>query len=295
MRIMPRPLFSTAIPSMALSLTLTIATIGCSERKDDMTEKVQQVLKNNPQLAFNALKAQPEQLLTVLREYRKELFHIVQAGAEEAQHTAQLKRRQHQLENPLTPALDFGRAVRGNPAAPIAIVAYSDFQCPYCAQAEHFVAQLPKAQPERFSFRFKHLPMPKHKKALTASRFFEAATIQNQAKAWQLHDLLFQKQDDLENGDENWIKKQAISLGLDPVRLIKDMQSDVVRERIKADIAEGDAFEIPGTPSFVVGGVLLTGIQQPKEFEEVARTVEEYRKRPTINNQPQPIGPRLTP
>ena len=98
---------------------------------------------------------------------------------------------EEQFKNPVK--LDIGSSVvKGDPAAKVTVIEFSDFQCPYCKRGHETMLELAKAYPKDVKFVFKHYPLPFHKQAEPASRASWAA--QQQGKFWEYHDKVFQNQ-----------------------------------------------------------------------------------------------------
>ena len=222
-----------------------------------------------------AIKANPELVLQVLRENSETVLDIVQQGSEVKREKAMRAQLEAQLNNPLEPVIEEGRIIRGNPAAPVTIVEYSDFECPYCTRASQAVEELMRRNPDKIRLVFKHTPLANHKNAMIAAKYFEAAALQDEAKAWMLHDVMFANRRDLGAEGEPWIRKVAKDLGLNVKQLAMDVNSDAIDARIKADMEEGERFGFQGTPYFTINGVVLAGAQPLKAFEEVIVMVEQ--------------------
>ena len=142
--------------------------------------------------------------------------------------------------------------VRGAPMAPVTIVEFSDFQCPYCGAAHPELARLLREFEGQVKLVFKYFPLSAHERAMPAAHAAEAAA--RQGKFWEMHDLLFEHQHELEDAD---LRHYAQVLGLDEERFKADLASPEVEERIEADRKEGDALKIEGTPTIYVDGRLL--------------------------------------
>ena len=142
--------------------------------------------------------------------------------------------------------------VRGAPMAPVTIVEFSDFQCPHCAAAHPELARLVREFEGQVKLVFKHFPLDSHPRALVAARAAEAA--RRQGKFWEMHDLLFEHQHELEDGD---LERYAGMLGLDIERFKTDVSSDECVERVDADREEGKRLGIEGTPTIYINGRLL--------------------------------------
>jgi protein-disulfide isomerase len=145
-----------------------------------------------------------------------------------------------------------GSKVRGAPMAPVTIVEFSDFQCPYCGAAHPELQRLLREFEGQVKLVFKYFPLGAHERAMPAARAAEAAALQG--KFWEMHDLLFEHQRALEDAD---VERYAGMLGLDLERFKSDIASPEVQERIDADRQEGEKLKIQGTPTFYVDGRLL--------------------------------------
>ncbi len=142
-----------------------------------------------------------------------------------------------------------GSPARGDEAAPITIVEFSDFQCPHCALAHEPLREVIERHPGRVRVVFKHFPLSFHTHAELAARAAVAA--QMQGKFWEMHDLLFQNQADL---SPELIERLANQIGLDMRRFRADRDSDEVGRRVAADRALGEEAGVQGTPALFING-----------------------------------------
>ncbi len=142
---------------------------------------------------------------------------------------------------------------KGPRDAKVTIVEFSDYQCPFCGQAESLLEQVQQAYPSDVRRVYKQFPLTGiHPNALPASKAALAAG--RQGKFWQMQDKLFDNQRDL--GPDNY-RKWARELGLDVVRFEKDMASPEVQAQIDKEIQEARAAEVTGTPTIFVNGKRL--------------------------------------
>lgn len=185
------------------------------------------------------------------------------------QQKAEAEQRENEFQNPKKPKIAKDRAVLGNLNAPIVIVAYSDFECPYCSRGANTVEEVRKKYGKKVAFVFKHLPLPFHSMAQPAAEYFEAIAIQDGKKAYAFHDEVFKNQKDLKGKGEGLLKELAKKVGADLKRISQDIKSEKVKKRIEEDKAEASEFEISGTPGFVVAGVTLKGAYPVAAFEEI--------------------------
>jgi protein-disulfide isomerase len=139
----------------------------------------------------------------------------------------------------------------GPPLAPVTLVEYGDFECPYCAAATKAIAYLRRHMGDRMRFVFRHFPVTElHPHAEEAALAAEAASAQG--KFWQMHDLLFERQAAMERVN---LERYAQELGLDPsafeVALARRSGLDHVRE----DLQSGRASGVNTTPKFFINGL----------------------------------------
>ena len=161
-----------------------------------------------------------------------------------------------------------GRIVRGNPAAPVTIVEFTDFQCPYCAHGARTVSAMMGKYEGKIKLIVKHYPLSFHPAALPAALYFEGIAVQSPEKAWQFYDALFADPRQL-NGGEEALKKVAAGLGVDMQKLGQDVRSPEKKKKIAADKQEFEQAQFDGVPVFVINGTVLSGAQPPQKFIEV--------------------------
>ncbi|HJL20284.1 MAG TPA: thioredoxin domain-containing protein [Sandaracinaceae bacterium LLY-WYZ-13_1] len=142
-----------------------------------------------------------------------------------------------------------GAPSRGSPMAPVTIVEFSDFECPYCGRAHPIVQQVLREFEGQVRLVFKHFPLSSHSHAMPAARAAVAAG--NQDRFWEMHDLLFEHQRQLEEED---LERYAEQLGLDMERFRADMQSEETQQRVEADKEQGQELGVEGTPTFFIDG-----------------------------------------
>ena len=136
------------------------------------------------------------------------------------------------------------------------IVLYSDFQCPFCQQFAQPIRELQAKGLDgvKTTVTFKNFPLSIHPNAQLAHQAAMAA--KQQAKFWEMHDLLFANQQRVQRSD---LVGYAKKLGLNVARFEKDMDSDQTKKAIAADVAEGTKLGVNGTPSYTVNGKLYSG------------------------------------
>lgn len=147
-----------------------------------------------------------------------------------------------------------GAPVIGPQTAPITIVEFSDFQCPYCAAAVPQINALLKAYPTQLKLIFKQFPLEMHSQADLAAA--AAVASQKQGKFWALHDAMFANRDDLSRQNLLLLAKQA---GLDVNRFETDIDSSEVRETVVRDVQDGNRAGVEGTPTLFINGQRYNG------------------------------------
>ena len=158
--------------------------------------------------------------------------------------------------------------VRGETGAPV-ILEYGDYECPYSRQAFRSIERVERELAGRVRFAFRHFPLTQiHPHALAASATAEAAA--RQGRFWAMHELLFHRQNALEDDD---LLTYAREIGLDLGRFERDRTGEDVSARIARDVASGEATGvIRGTPTLFIDGIVhLGGYDAATLTEELTR------------------------
>jgi len=151
------------------------------------------------------------------------------------------------LAAPVDPERDH---IRGPLDAPVTLVEYGDFECPYCGRAEPVIRSLLAEFGNDLRYVFRHLPLTDvHEHAELAAEAAEAAGAQD--RFWEMHDELFAHQDALETDD---LRKHAKAIGLDVVRFWEDVRMRAFARRVDEDVRSADESGVAGTPTFFVNG-----------------------------------------
>ncbi|HKX11508.1 MAG TPA: thioredoxin domain-containing protein [bacterium] len=148
--------------------------------------------------------------------------------------------------------------VKGPANAPITIVEFSEFQCPFCKRVLPTVDQVMKEYDGKVKIAFRHNPLPFHKDAMPAAK--------DQGKFWEMHDALFATQQDL---SEPAILKAAQSVGLDMKKFEADFKSTKYDAVIQEDMEFAKSNGATGTPAFFINGVMIKGAQPFPSFKVV--------------------------
>ena len=145
--------------------------------------------------------------------------------------------------------------VEGSADAPLTLVEYGDYQCPYCGAAYPVVKRLQKTLGKNLRFVFRNFPLTQaHPYALMAAEAAEAAALQG--KFWEMHDLLFEHQALLK---ADIISTWAQRIGLDLEKFGNDIKQGVVENHIKEDRQSGIRSGVNGTPTFFINGTRYDG------------------------------------
>jgi protein-disulfide isomerase len=141
--------------------------------------------------------------------------------------------------------------VRGKADAPVTIIEFSDFQCPFCARSNPIVDGVLAKYPDKVNYVFKHFPLAFHAAARPAAQASIAA--QEQGKFWEMHNVLFANQATLDPAKLSDYAKQA---GLDVARFEKDLaaRKTAYDKRIDTEFALGQSVDVRGTPTLYIGG-----------------------------------------
>jgi protein-disulfide isomerase len=159
------------------------------------------------------------------------------------------------VDDLLSPPLEDIDHVRGERGAPLELVMFGDFQCPYCLGAQSVLRRVRERLGDRLVFGFRHLPIPeRHPLAPLAAEASEAAAAQD--RFWDFHDALYANQPRL---SRETILEVAGELGLDVGRLEAEIDSEAYRDRIARDVASAEASGATGTPTFYVNGKRFFG------------------------------------
>jgi len=156
---------------------------------------------------------------------------------------------------------------KGPEKAPIVIVEFSDFECPYCGRAEGTVAEVLRAYPDKIRVVYRDFPLPMHQSAPKAAEAAHCAG--DQGKYWDMHSKLFANQRAL---DVKSLKGYAKDLGLDQAKFDKCLDSGEKAKLVEEGYKAGGELGVTGTPAFFVNGMLLSGAQPFEAFKDLIDT-----------------------
>jgi Na+/H+ antiporter NhaA len=173
------------------------------------------------------------------------------------------------LSPPVDPARDH---IRGPADAPLTLVEFADFECPFCGRATGMVRELRERFGDELRYVVRHLPLVDvHPHAETAAEAMEEAGVQG--RFWELHDKLFDHQDELEFED---LLGYAGAIGIDVEEMARALEDNRHAERIAADVQSAELSGARGTPTFFVNGVRHVG---PYDSDSLAAELEASRGR----------------
>jgi protein-disulfide isomerase len=161
--------------------------------------------------------------------------------------------------------------VRGGKAPKVTIIAFSEFQCPFCGRVIPTLDQVQKTYGNDVQIAFKHFPLGFHPNAMPAAIAAEAA--KEQGKFWEMHDKLFANQQNLDRAS---FEKYAQEIGLDMAKFKAALDASKNKEVIEANAKEGSQFGVRGTPSFFINGRFFRGAQP---FESFKAAIDEEMKK----------------
>ncbi len=169
--------------------------------------------------------------------------------------------------------IDIGGApVKGPKNAPVTIVAFSDFQCPFCSRVVPTLHELEKQYEGKIKVAFKNQPLPFHQNARIAANAGLAAN--EQGKFWEMHDKMFANQQALDRAS---LERYAQEIGLDMGKFKSALDSNKFDAQVTKDSNEGQAIGANGTPTFFINGRQLVGAQPIEQFK--ALIDEELKKK----------------
>lgn len=159
----------------------------------------------------------------------------------------------------------------GSSGAPVVIIEFSDFECPYCGT--FFRNTLPELKEKyintgKVKFVYRDFPLPSHKNAQAAAEAAQCANDQN--KYWEMHNKIFENQEAIAKND---LINYAASLGLNENDFKKCFGDGKYAKEVKADLNDGSRLGVDGTPTFFINGQKLVGAQPFSAFEKIIEEI----------------------
>jgi protein-disulfide isomerase len=180
---------------------------------------------------------------------------------------------------PTRPTIDYNKVhnlpigksvVKGDKSAPVTIVEFSDFQCPYCSRLQPTLRDVLKAYPKEVKLVYKHFPLSFHKQAKNASKAAEAA--REQGKFWEMHDVIYENFNKL---TDKSFDEFAIKLGLDMEKFKADYASTKYDKMIQDDINLARKAGVTGTPSLFMNGKRM----QRRSLDDFKQSIDKIIKK----------------
>ncbi|HXW84330.1 MAG TPA: thioredoxin domain-containing protein [Candidatus Binataceae bacterium] len=168
------------------------------------------------------------------------------------------------ISAPRTRVASAGHPELGPADAPVTIVEFADFQCPFCGRSEPTIKALRSKYGDKIKLIYMDFPLPMHSNALDAAKAARCAN--EQGKFWPYHDELFANQTKLTPAD---LKSYAKQTGLDTAKFDDCFDKSKYESEVEKDMAEGRKLGVDGTPAFFIDGRLVSGAQPPEQFETV--------------------------
>ncbi len=168
----------------------------------------------------------------------------------------------------------------GQETAEVVITEFGDFECPACAQFYTVFSQVKEAYQDEVRFEYKHFPLVQiHPNAIAAHRAAEAAG--NQGKFWEMHDLLYERQNawrstgTASNNPAEIFEGYAEELQLDLEQYRTDVRASETISTVNADIAEGRNIGVESTPTFLLNGEIISDINQLATVEGFSSFIDD--------------------
>jgi protein-disulfide isomerase len=178
------------------------------------------------------------------------------------------------LEPPRQRVAVAGSPSKGPAAAPVEVVEFSDFECPFCLRAYPTVNQVLSTYGDRIRFVYRNYPLPNHPNARPAAEAAQCAAEQGQF--WQYYERLFADQTKLSS---DGLKQSAAALGLDAGRFNACLDTHKYKDRVETDIKDGNEAGVSGTPAFFINGRMITGAQPFEAFKRIIDEELELKKK----------------
>lgn len=201
-----------------------------------------------------------------VQENPGKIFETINAHLQRQQAEQEQNRVQASFENPVEDMLFDWTPVRGPENAPITIIEYSEFQCPFCKRVAPTLEQLYKKYEGQVRWAYRNNVLPFHEQAEPAAKAALAANIQG--KFWEYHSALYENQQSL--GEDLYVKI-ATDLGLDVKKFNEDRASEKVAKWLEADMEQARKVGAQGTPYVLINGIAVSGAQPLENFDAIVK------------------------
>ncbi len=243
---------------------ISIDELGKKEVEDKAGEptdaEIQQVYDDNKeQLGNEPLETVKPRLVEYLKQQKGEMRRQEFLGELRGKYKTTVA-----LQGPVVKVGTGGRPERGGgPKAPVTIIAFSDYECPFCKRASGALEQVLTTYGDKVRLVYRDFPLPFHAHARPAAEAARCA--QAQGKFWEYHAKLLASED----LGEDKLKEMAGEVGLDRTKFDECLAKQEFKAAIDQDIADGGSVGVSGTPAFFVNGHMLSGAQPFEKFKEV--------------------------
>jgi protein-disulfide isomerase len=167
------------------------------------------------------------------------------------------------LSPPIVDVNDGGRPSRGgDKSAPVTIIAFSDYECPYCKKSEPVIAEVMALYGNKIRYVHRDYPLPFHKFARKAAETARCAG--EQGKFWEAHDALYKA-----TLSDDVIESTVVALGVDKDKLDQCLSTGKVKPMIDEDMEAGGNVGVSGTPAFFINGRMISGAQPIEKFKSI--------------------------
>jgi protein-disulfide isomerase len=165
--------------------------------------------------------------------------------------------------------------ILGRADAPVTLVEYGDFECPFCGMAYSDIKEIRSRLGERLRFVYRHFPRPPHPHARQAAEASECAASQGKHFFWSMHDMVFEHQQALE---DDHLREYAAVIGLDVPRFTRDLSEHAFVQRVQEDLQGAVRSDVHGTPTFFINGARYEGLARADAlYRELLRQLGEVR------------------
>ena len=162
---------------------------------------------------------------------------------------------------------------KGPAKAPVTIVEFSDYQCPFCSKAEGTVQDVLKKYGDKIRLVYRDYPLSFHQNAHTAAEASECA--KEQGKFWEMHDAMFANQQKLAATD---LVETASGIGIDKAKFKTCLDSGKFKTEVDKDFQDGSKYGVTGTPTFFINGIMMVGARDTQSFADIIDQELERRK-----------------
>ncbi len=163
--------------------------------------------------------------------------------------------------------------MKGPAKAPVTIVEFSDYQCPYCGRAEATVLEVLKKYGDKVRLVYRDYPLAMHQNANVAAQASECA--KEQGKFWEMHDAMFANQSKLTQPD---LLETAGSLKMDKDKFKACLDGGKYKDEVQKDFDDGQKYGVTGTPTFFINGIPVVGARDVNSFADLIDAELEHKK-----------------